>query len=368
MTPDTYGFIGLGLIGGSIAKAIKAACPDAQILAYDADAGSLTLAQKEHIADIIFTKADSEAFSRLGSCEFIFLCAPVSANDKNLELIKDHLSEGSILTDVGSVKNTIHNTIDSLGLSHCFIGGHPMAGSEKSGFENANEKILENAYYILTPGSEVPKERLLSLKELVLKMRAIPLILQAERHDYITAAISHLPHIIAASLVNLVHDEDEDGLMKMIAAGGFKDITRIASSSPVMWQSICMTNTDNILKLLNDYISALETVQNRLKEKDSRVLYDFFDEAKAYRDSFNNIGSGPIKKEFVLYVDLKDKIGAIAKTATLLADADISIKNIGIMHNREVQDGALRIEFYDEPSKDLAKNTLKENNYTIYEE
>lgn len=366
MTPDTYGFIGLGLIGGSIAKAIKASCPGARIMAFDANRDSLLLAQKEQIADTVFTEADSEAFSRLGSCEFIFLCAPVSVNDRNLELIKDHLSDGSILTDVGSVKNTIHAAIDSLGLSHRFIGGHPMAGSEKSGFENANEKILENAYYILTPGENAPQERVLALKNLVLKMRAIPLILKAERHDYITAAISHLPHILAASLVNLVHDKDEDGLMKMIAAGGFKDITRIASSSPVMWQSICLTNTDNILKLLDEYIHALETIHSKLNERDSRILYDFFDNAKAYRDSFNNIGSGPIKKEFVLYVDLKDKIGAIAKTATLLADADISIKNIGIMHNREVQDGALRIEFYDEPSKELAKNTLKENKYTIF--
>lgn len=366
MTPNTYGFIGLGLIGGSIAKAIRLAHPDAVISAFDANPDSLLLAQKEQIADDIHTETDPKTLSRLGSCEFIFLCAPVSANDTNLNLIRDYLSEDTILTDVGSVKNTIHATIETMGLSHRFIGGHPMAGSEKSGYENANEKILENAYYILTPGEGVSKNRLEALKKLVLEMRAIPLILQADRHDYITAAISHLPHIIAASLVNLVHDEDEDGLMKMIAAGGFKDITRIASSSPIMWQSICLTNTDNILKLLDDYIQALSTVRTRLENHDGGQLYDFFDDAKAYRDSFNNIGSGPIKKEFVLYLDLKDETGAIAQTATLLANAGISIKNIGIMHNREVQDGALRIEFYDEPSMLLAKTTLTGNGYTIF--
>lgn len=366
MTPNTYGFIGLGLIGGSIAKAVRASMPHARIVAFDANPGSLALAKEEQIADDIFSKPDSEAFLALGNCEFIFLCAPVSANDKNLELIIPHLSEGSLLTDVGSVKNTIHGVIDALGLSHRFIGGHPMAGSEKSGYENANEKILENAYYILTPGKGVPKERVEALKELVLKMRAIPLVLEAAQHDYITAAISHLPHIIAASLVNLVHDEDSEGLMKMIAAGGFKDITRIASSSPVMWQSICLTNTENIIQLLNDYIQSLETIRGRLEERDAGLLYDFFDHAKAYRDSFNNTGSGPIKKEYVLYVDLKDKIGAIAHTASILADARISIKNIGIMHNREVQDGALRIEFYDEPSMELARTTLTDNSYKIF--
>lgn len=366
MTPNTYGFIGLGLIGGSIAKAIKTVYPHARIIAFDANAASLALAKKEQIADDIFSEPDAEAFSALGSCEFIFLCAPVSTNDKNLELMIPHLSEDSLLTDVGSVKNTIHGAIDALGLSHRFIGGHPMAGSEKSGYENADEKILENAYYILTPGKGVATDRVDALKELVQKMRAIPLVLEAAQHDYITAAISHLPHIIASSLVNLVHDEDENGLMKMIAAGGFKDITRIASSSPVMWQSICLTNTDNIIKLLNDYIRSLENIRDRLKEQDAGLLYDFFDNAKAYRDSFNNIGSGPIKKEYVLYVDLKDKIGAIAKTATLLANARISIKNIGIMHNREVQDGALRIEFYDEPSMKLARTTLTEEGYKIF--
>lgn len=366
MTPNTYGFIGLGLIGGSIAKAIKAARAKARILAYDANRDSLLLAKDEQIADEIYTEADETTFSALGSCEFIFLCAPVSANDANLNLIKDHLSADSVLTDVGSVKNTIHSTIDALGLSARFIGGHPMAGSEKSGYENASEKLLENAYYILTPGEGIPESRLHALQELVLEIRAIPLILPANRHDYITAAISHLPHIIAASLVNLVHEEDEDGLMKMIAAGGFKDITRIASSSPVMWQSICLTNTDNILRLLDDYTDALKSIRARLETKDKEQLYRFFDEAKAYRDSFNNIGSGPIKKEFVLYLDLKDETGAIAQTATLLANAGISIKNIGIMHNREVQDGSLRIEFYDEPSMLLAKTTLTDNGYTIF--
>lgn len=366
MTPDTYGFIGLGLIGGSIAKAIKTARPKAQIIAFDANRDSLLLARDEQIADTIYTEADAETFSALGNCEFIFLCAPVSANDTNLNLIKDYLSEDSVLTDVGSVKNTIHGAIDALDLSDRFIGGHPMAGSEKSGYENANAKLLENAYYILTPGDGVSKDRIQAFTNLVLEMRAIPLVLQADRHDYITAAISHLPHIIAAGLVNLVHDEDQDGLMKMIAAGGFKDITRIASSSPVMWQSICLTNTDNIIELLDAYILVLKDIRDKLSGRDAEMLYDLFDRAKAYRDSFNNIGSGPIKKEFVLYLDLKDETGAIAKTATLLADADISIKNIGIMHNREVQDGALRIEFYDEPSMLLAKTILIDHDYIIF--
>jgi prephenate dehydrogenase len=120
---------------------------------------------------------------------------------------------------------------------------------------------LENAYYILTPTPETSTERLEDYRNLVTKTGAIPLILDYKQHDYVTAAISHLPHVIAASLVNLVRDSDsEEGIMKMVAAGGFKDITRIASSSAGMWQQICLTNTENITNLLDDYISSLQTV------------------------------------------------------------------------------------------------------------
>ena len=116
-----------------------------------------------------------------------------------------------------------------------------MAGSEKTGFDHSNERILENAYYILTPGGEVGLEYISDFTELISSLGAIPMVLTAEEHDFITAGVSHLPHIIASALVNLVKTLDNDAeYMKTIAAGGFRDITRIASSSPVMWQQICM--------------------------------------------------------------------------------------------------------------------------------
>ena len=149
-----------------------------------------------------------------------------------------------------SVKSGIHERIRALGLDGQFIGGHPMAGSERYGYANSKARLLENAYYILTPTPKTSPDQLKDYERLVVSMGAIPLVLDADQHDYVTAAISHLPHIIASSLVNLVRESDsEDGTMKMIAAGGFKDITRIASSSPDMWQQICLTNTDNIVRL-----------------------------------------------------------------------------------------------------------------------
>ena len=170
------------------------------------------------------------AFSK---CDILFLCAPVSCNDENLLHLKRYISKDCILTDVGSVKTGIHKQIAALGLEHLFIGGHPMAGSERYGYANSKAKLLENAYYILTPSDKVPAVKLELYKELITSIGAIPLILSYEQHDYVTAAVSPLPHVVASSLVNLVRDSDsKNGIMKMIAAGGFKDITRIASSSP----------------------------------------------------------------------------------------------------------------------------------------
>lgn len=363
MSTLTCGFIGLGLIGGSIAKAIKLHLPDARLIAYDINSASLELAKKEQIIDEICPDIDA-AF---GNCDYLFLCAPVSHNAKNLLTLKSFLSPDTILTDVGSVKTGIHRQIEDLHLQAQFIGGHPMAGSERFGYQNAKASLLENAYYILTPSESVPAEKVDAYRKLVESIGAIPLILSYEEHDYVTAAISHLPHVIAASLVNLVKKSDsEEGVMKMIAAGGFKDITRIASSSPDMWQQICLTNADNISELLRTYIQYLGELADYIDGHAGDRLYHFFDSARNYRESFIGTSSGPIKAEYVFTVDIADKPGAIAAIASLLAMHDVSIKNIGINHNRELAEGALRIEFYDRNTLEQAVEVMSRHGYKIH--
>jgi prephenate dehydrogenase len=363
MATITCGFIGLGLIGGSIARAMKEYLKDVRIIAYDVNTDTLERAVYENIIDTAASKIGKE----FSECNYIFLCAPVRKNDDNISAVKAVISPDCLLTDVGSVKSEIHKCIHEAGLGSQFIGGHPMAGSERMGFINSKAILLQNAYYVLTPTDTVPQKKLEEYTELVKKLGAIPLVLDYRQHDYVTAAVSHLPHIIAASLVNLVEDSDSsDGLMKKIAAGGFKDITRIASSSTIMWQQICLTNTDNIKKLLDDYIEALKRVRDDLDIKNADALYDFFSKARIYRDSFANISSGPIKKDFSINIDIADEPGALASIATMLALNDISIKNIGIVHNREYEGGVLRIEFYEESSIERAKNILEGKGYTIH--
>lgn len=359
----TIGFIGLGLIGGSIAKAVRKFHPDAHLLACDLNRDSLAEALSSNVIDGICEEKDE----RFRNCDYIFLCAPVEHNLKALEMLKDIISPSCILTDAGSVKGIIHDEVERLGLSSHFIGGHPMAGSEKSGYAFSSERLLENAYYILTPGG-ASLQKIGEFTEFISSLGAVPMVLTAAEHDFITAGVSHLPHIIASTLVNLVSFLDNDAhYMKTIAAGGFRDITRIASSSPEMWQQICLENRENISNVLDDYIRLLIQVRCSVDNGEAEQLYQMFANSKDYRDSIDVADNGLIRKSHVLYLDIADEAGGIATIATILAMDKISIKNIGIIHNREFEEGVLKIEFYEEESLERGAALLRKRNYVIHE-
>ena len=239
MSFEKVGFIGLGLIGGSIAKTIKKKYPDTTLIATARHADTI-----QEAYDYGTIENDTLLpLSDFADCDYIFLCTPVQQNLVYLQELKSFIKPSCIITDVGSVKSDIHKAVTTLDMEANFIGGHPMCGSEKTGFFNATEYLLENAYYIITPTAKTAPAQLEDFHALVKSLGSVPMILDYEKHDFATAAISHLPHIIASSLVNLVSDlDDEQETMRTIAAGGFKDITRIASSSPVMWQNICLSN------------------------------------------------------------------------------------------------------------------------------
>ena len=360
----TIGFIGLGLIGGSIAKTIRKFHPDYHILAYAKHKETLAAALNCNAIDAVLEEKDE----RYRTCDYIFLCAPVEYNIEYLKYLKNVISDDCIITDAGSVKGPIHKAVEELGMDNCFIGGHPMAGSERSGFEHSSDHLLENAYYILTPGGEVPLDKLTEFSELIDSLGSIPMVLTAEEHDFITAGVSHLPHIIASSLVNLVSELDNDAeYMKTIAAGGFRDITRIASSSPVMWEQICVENHTNISTVLDEYIRMLIKIRCSIDNQDAENLYDMFARSRDYRDSIDASSSGLINKTYVLYIDIVDEAGGIATIATILAMEGISIKNIGIIHNREFEQGVLKIEFYEENAMQKGAALLKKRNYIVYE-
>lgn len=364
MSFHKIGFIGLGLIGGSIAKTIQKKYPDTMLIA---TARRLETITEAYEAGTI-TNSTLLELSDFSDCDYIFLCTPVQQNLLYLKQLKDIVKPSCIITDVGSVKTDIHKAVINLGMETNFIGGHPMCGSEKTGFSNATDHLLENAYYIITPTAAVADSKVQEFQELVKSLGAIPMILDYEKHDFATAAISHLPHIIASSLVNLVSDlDDSEETMRCIAAGGFKDITRIASSSPVMWQNICLSNQEQILKLIDSYIASLENIRSVVNQGLDDEIIQFFQKAKDYRDSITSPAPGSLAKSYIVYCDLIDEAGAIATLATIMASHNISIKNIGILHNREYEDGVLQVEFYDENALQKALKLLNDNHYIVHE-
>lgn len=375
MNDTTIAFIGLGLIGGSLAKGIKRARPDIRIMAYMRTRSKLEQAKKDGIVDVILEGIDEH----LKECDLIFLCTPVEYNAQYLSKIRSYLKPGALITDVGSTKTDIHQEILRQGLADCFVGGHPMAGSEKTGYENATDHLLENAYYIVTPpegldqnGSETgnipPKyaenaNRIIAVAQTV---GAIPLVLDYREHDKVVAAISHLPHLVASSLVNLVKDADSPaGTMKRVAAGGFKDITRIASSSPEMWEQICMTNVEPIADMLERYIGSLQDILSEIKGHQGEAIYKLFEKSRDYRNTITDRAKGSVEPSYAFSVDVADEVGAISTIAVILAAKGISIKNIGINNNRERGEGALKIEFYDEAAMIAAWKRLEYYKYEM---
>jgi len=362
MSDSIVGFIGFGLIGGSIARGLKRADPSIRVMAYMRTRAKLEQAKADGIVDVILEGVSEP----LRECDIIFLCTPVEYNAQYLSDIRPYLKPGAFLTDVGSTKTDIHQVVEKLGMEDIFVGGHPMAGSEKTGYEHSTDHLLENAYYIITPTAASRQEDVDRLTAVAKMIGSIPIVLDYREHDRITAAISHLPHIIASSLVNLVRDSDNPReLMRKLAAGGFKDITRIASSSPVMWEQICMTNTDNIIAMLEAYIASLNTTLQQLKERDSQSIHQLFDTSRTYRNSFSDPSKGSVMPDYSFTVDVVDEPGAISTLAVILSARGISIRNIGINHNREQGEGALKITFYESSAMEAAWEALKKYNYEL---
>lgn len=358
--------VGLGLIGGSLALAIKKQHPEVRIYGYDVNTNELTTAKSLHVID-------EEAISLREGAEIadvIILSTPVLQMEKVMkQLSQIELKNDVIITDTGSTKSGVMKLAEQLWKNKnvTFIGGHPMAGSHKSGVESAKAHLFENAYYVLTPSDH----SLIQVDELKQWLRGTNskfLVLETEEHDYVTGVISHLPHIIASGLVNLVRKEYErNPLINMLAAGGFRDITRIASSSPEMWKDIVFQNRSNLLRLLDNWTAEIEKFKQVLDRGDDLAISHFFEDAKEYRDSLPVRSNGAIPAYYDLYVDVLDVPGEIAKVTTLLAEDGISIINLHIMENRKGLLGVLQISFSKNGDRIRAQELLTYHDYKTYE-
>lgn len=356
MTNLKIGFIGLGLIGSSLALCIKKEYKDIKIYGFDINKQSALEALELNIIDEISLEINQLA----KSVDMIFLCSPIRASLEILKQINSlNLKEKILISDVGSTKQEIIKLANSL-QNIRFLGGHPMAGSHKSGVKAARDTLFENAYYLVIKSRSSKDEDIDFLKELLKASRAKFLCLDAKEHDKITGMLSHFPHIIASSLVNQTSKFLQDFPQGYrLAAGGFRDITRIASANPTMWSDILLTNNQILISIIEDYQNYLEEIKQNLIKNDQEYISNFFKSAKTMRDSLPSNKKGAIVNFWDLFVQIPDYPGVIAQVTSVLADKNLSLINIRILEVREDIYGVLQLTFKDFNDRVIAKQAIE---------
>ena len=334
--------IGLGLIGGSVALSLQKN-PQLQIYGYDANEKTMELARQLHVVHNVVDSVESVT----EKMDFIIFGTPVSATIDWMERLKSwSLKPTVIVSDTGSTKAEIMKKAEELkALGITFIGGHPMAGSHKSGITAAKPHLFENSFYMLTPFSDEQEEHI-ALLEAVLKFTHSKLMrVTAHEHDHMTAVVSHFPHIVAASLVHqLKHETDAHPVTSRLAAGGFRDITRIASSNPELWRDITLQNRMELIDQLDKWAVEMQAVRTILQHGDASEIEAYFDTAKEVRDALP-ISAGALYMPYDLYVDIPDYPGVLSEVTGYLAEDNISITNLRIVEARDDVFGILVISF-----------------------
>lgn len=344
--------VGLGMIGGSITKALKTRGFNGHVFGLDKNTENIGKVYREGFID----NSDNDFKMVISRTDLVVLATPVSFFPSVLQSIKDDLKKGCIITDVGSVKRPIHKLVSRiLGTTQNFVGGHPMVGSEKSGFVASKLHLFENAYYFLT-SDLVQTEVLSRVKEFVDFLGAKACIVKPDEHDRIVARTSHIPHINAALLVNLL-EEDGCSLIDYVG-GGFKDITRIAAGNPDMWSDIILSNKEEIIFAIDEFAQRLERLKRNIIEEKKYEIINNLNKAKSLREKIPKHLIDSIEPEYAVFVDAQDKPGVIASVFALMEEHEINIKDIEILHARETESGVLKVGFYTEAESCRAKSVL----------
>ncbi|NHN28710.1 prephenate dehydrogenase [Paenibacillus agricola] len=356
---------GVGLIGGSLALCFKGK-PEIHVVGHSINPKSVEKYLKHGVVDHATVSLEEAATD----ADFIFLCVPVGNLEEYLiRLSQIKLKPGCIITDAGSTKASITACAEKLSFADAyFIGGHPMAGSEKSGVEAASSHLYENAFYVLTPMENTPQEVYDRLAGLLRWTRAHIIKVDASLHDDIVGAISHLPHIIAVALVNQIARYNEsNNLYENLAAGGFRDLTRIASGDPILWRDILSDNREVLLKLLGDWNAEISRFIELLEHNDGAGIESEFRQANEFRSGLPERRKGVLSSIFEIYVDeVPDHPGIIGQITMLLGNNKINLSNIHIIESREDVPGVLRLSFREEQHMDRAIKLLENENYTIH--
>ena len=289
--------IGCGLIGSSIARAIRKNHLSSKIVSSNRSDS----VNKKVIELKIVDDSSSDTKKMAEGSDLIIIAAPLSSYEDIISKIKNSLKSGTILTDVGSVKENIINLIEKdVPANVSWISSHPIAGTEESGPEAGFSELFKNRWCILTPSKKAQEKDIKLLETFWKKIGSKVDIMEAKQHDYILSITSHIPHLIAYNIVNTslnIQDEKESVIVKY-SAGGLRDFTRIAASNPIMWRDIFIQNKKNTSKMIDKFIEDLEDLKKAIENEDGKKLEEIFTKTKKIRKEIVEAGQDVEKPDF----------------------------------------------------------------------
>jgi prephenate dehydrogenase len=332
--------IGLGLVGGSIGLGLRSrgwrVCGE--------DANPATLARALEMGAI-----DAAGLEAEGAITFV--AVPVLAVTDQVKRALDETT--GAVTDVGSVKAPICEACDD----PRFVGGHPMAGSELDGLDGADGEMFNGAIWVLTPGPQTDARTLSSVSGVVKQLDAEVVALAPDRHDQVVAVVSHVPHLAAATLMTLAADRaEEHAALLRLAAGGFRDMTRIASGHPAIWLDICAENRPAIVAALDGLLERLQEIRGVVDREDRGALHDTLARA---RDARTNLPGRVTHPEAMaeVRIPIPDRTGAAAELFMLAAELGVNIANFEVVHMAESNRG-VAVVLVDAAATDLFRGGL----------
>lgn len=366
---DRIALLGTGLIGGSLGLTWTTRRPSLSIIGYDRP----EVLERAESRGAISEKA-ADPISAVERADLVVVATPLATSLRLLDTVADHLREGCLVTDVGSVKQPVLEQAQDVLPDHVdFLGGHPMAGSEESGIDHADPLLFENAVYALCLPTETDEsalqEQFAPIVDLVEVTGARPLVLDAVRHDHLVATISHVPQLLSVALVNLVAstDDEEDGeLALQLAGGGFRDMTRIADSPFDMWRDVLVGNEGEIHDALSRFRRLLRQLRNRLIEEDLDALEESFEAARSARGAIPRDSKGFLHPLSDVYVRAPDEPGVIHDVTGHLLEAELNIKDIELQKIREGTGGTFRLAFAKGAQAEEAVAVLSEAGYEAW--
>ena len=288
--------IGLGLLGGSIGLAIQTFLPGAQTTGYDADPATRARAAERGLVGSV---CESAALA-VATADLVILCVPVGAMAAAAAELAGALPAGALVSDVGSSKQSVAKALAEALPGHAIIPAHPVAGTERSGPDAGFASLFQQRWCIITPPADVDAAQLAALLAFWEALGAKVEVMDAAHHDMVLAVTSHLPHLIAYTIVGTASDLEgvtESEVIKY-SAGGFRDFTRIAASDPTMWRDVFLSNKDAVLDMLQRFTEDLTALQRAIRVGDGDQLFEHFERTRTIRRSIIELGQDDARPDF----------------------------------------------------------------------